>query len=864
MKSKLLLTLSVLAVLGLSACGETTSSSVPGPEVDSSPDSSVVPPDSSDTSVTPSDSSSSEPEVKKTYTYNTYTTVSPSNWNELTYQDGNDTQIMSRINGSFFTYNYEFDRDGKIVPGGFTVDYDAVEVLEDVTETYAGDSRYSVPAGSKSGYAYAIGLRGDLKWDDGTPIKAEDFVYTMKEQLNPLFQNYRADSYYNASVIIHNALGYVKQGQSAYFASKDVFAGAYPTDGSIDDQLIFSLGAEALGKTYFASWFDGRYSQYASYAKTYGYAWLLHHLFGLGFDDDDNETITDAQFAALEGKTLKEIKEDEDLKAVWDAIIGWWQTDPGEELDFFVTYYSYPAVDFEDVGLFVGADDLELIIVMDKPLELFKEDGSLSYRAAYNFGSLPLVKRDLYEANKVQPDSTVPGALWTSKYNSSLETTAAWGPYKLTSFQAGKQYILERNENWYGYNMPEYAGQYQTDRIVCNTLAEWNTAWQSFLLGDLDSIGLDVSVAADYKASSRATFQGDEFVGSMQLQSNVEALKSSEEQAGENIDKEMLAYTDFRKALSLSIDRVDYTAKCTTASQAGFGLFNEFHYYDVENGGVYRHEEVAMRVICETYGIDPDDYPSLEDAYAAVTGYNPTLAKELITSSYNEALEAGTIDEDDVVTLKFGTAADNEAARRHFDYLTAAFKDIVVGTPLEGRLETVFDASFGDNWSNSFRSGAYEICLGGWEGGAWDPGYFIGAYVLPSSMYSKGWDTENEMLSYNPWGDEEEGHSELTMGLLDWYNCLNGTEDAKYKWNEGAVPTEFRLGIIAAMEKVVLGKYYTVPLYNYYSASLLSYKVEYGSNTYNTFMGFGGLRYMTYNYDDAAWEAVKDSFNYKA
>ena len=26
-----------------------------------------------------------------TYTYHTYTSVSPSNWNELTYQDSNDT-----------------------------------------------------------------------------------------------------------------------------------------------------------------------------------------------------------------------------------------------------------------------------------------------------------------------------------------------------------------------------------------------------------------------------------------------------------------------------------------------------------------------------------------------------------------------------------------------------------------------------------------------------------------------------------------------------------------------------------------------------------------------------------------------------
>ena len=32
----------------------------------------------------------------KSYTYNTYLTLSPSNWNELTYQDNNDTEVIIR------------------------------------------------------------------------------------------------------------------------------------------------------------------------------------------------------------------------------------------------------------------------------------------------------------------------------------------------------------------------------------------------------------------------------------------------------------------------------------------------------------------------------------------------------------------------------------------------------------------------------------------------------------------------------------------------------------------------------------------------------------------------------------------------
>ena len=102
------------------------------------------------------------------YTYNTYTSVSPSNWNELTYQDSNDTQIMSYIGSAFFEYDFKFDANGEIVPGEFEIKYGAATKLEDVSEEYFGE-------GAKA-QAYKITLRKDLKWDDGTPITAEDFV----------------------------------------------------------------------------------------------------------------------------------------------------------------------------------------------------------------------------------------------------------------------------------------------------------------------------------------------------------------------------------------------------------------------------------------------------------------------------------------------------------------------------------------------------------------------------------------------------------------------------------------------------------------------------------------------------------------
>jgi len=865
MTKKYSLAISLLAALVLAGCTPVTPKKSSNPvSSDPAPVSSDDTPVSSDD--TPVSSEEPEPEKKgwedpKDYTLNDFLTVSPSNWNELTYQDNNDTEIMSRIGGSFFTFNYKFDANGKIVPGAFTVDFDGATDLEDVTADYLADPKWgaAIPEGSDSNCVWKITLRNDLKWDDGTAIKAKDFVYTMKQQEDPLFQNYRADSFYNGDTIIHNAQNYVKQGQSNVFASKSVYGGVYSEAN--DANLVFDgyLGDEPDGGeysylfNYFITKEGTSYNDYFTKDGKLG-VFAIPYLYSAPFLSSAADCV--AWSAAMDGKTLAEIKADADLKAKWDALIGWWQTEPGEELDFFVTQYTYPAVDFNDVGIFVGEKDNELILVLDKELPLLKDDGSLSYIAAYNMASLPLVKEDLYEANKIKPAEGE--TLWKSKYNSSVATTASWGPYKLTSFEADKQFVLERNVNWYGYNMDEYKGQYQTDKIIVDIVPEYKTALLKFKAGDIQSIGIDVSVADEYKNSKQAVFTPSDFVGSLQLQSDVAKLT---ERSAPDHNKLMLKYTDFRQAISLAIDRADYCNKNTTASLAGFGIFTSVHYYDVENGGAYRETDEAKKVICEIYGVDVQNYNSLDEAYAAVTGYNLTLARQKLESAYAAALAAGDITATDKVVLTVGDSEDTEAGRRIFNYLNDAMKELAKGTSLEGRFELEYEPNHGSKWANDFREGGYDICTGGWTGAAWNPGYFLLAYLSPDYMYSRGWDTKNHMLTFNPYGDGTEEHT-YTMGLLDWYDCLNGNSGCQYNWGKGKVDEDFRLGIIAALEKVILGVYYTVPLQYRFSAALLSYKIEYITRTYNTFMGYGGLRYITYNYDDVAWEAVKGSFDY--
>ena len=106
-----------------------------------------------------SDSTIPDANLKKG-TYRTYTPVMPSNWNELTYEDNNDTQILQYLTSSFFEYDYAFDEtkggkfnsDGRvnadaIVSGGFSVNYSAATKLEDVTSSV--DAKWNYTAEQK-------------------------------------------------------------------------------------------------------------------------------------------------------------------------------------------------------------------------------------------------------------------------------------------------------------------------------------------------------------------------------------------------------------------------------------------------------------------------------------------------------------------------------------------------------------------------------------------------------------------------------------------------------------------------------------------------------------------------------------------
>lgn len=767
-------------------------------------------------------------EDAKMYTMREYTAQMPSQWCTILSSDNVNNTMESYFTSAFYEFNYKFDADGKIVPGAYTVEYSASTKLEDVTKKYAG--KYGLAADAEKGHAFAMTLRKDLTWDDGTPIKAADFVYTMSQQLSPNYLFDTASNYYSGNYVIHNAQNYVKQGQKGIFPAYSVMKEYNVAD---DAKLIYSTTNSRVAEKGFTPE-------------------DIVALFGI-------EGMTVEKINALNGKSLADIKKDAALNETWEALLGAWKTDPNEELDFFETEYEYPKMDFSEVGYFVGDNEYELVMVIDGTLNPLDAEGNLTYEAGYYFSGWPLVKKDLWEICENRAN----GVPYSNGYCTTMASSASWGPYKLTNYQDQKTYTVSRNDKWFGYGLPQYANQYQTDAIVTEKIEEWDTAWLAFQKGNLDGIGMDVKIAADYRTSKRAYFTPETWTFDLNIQSNA----TSRTDKRNNL---LLNYADFRKAISLSLDRDDFCAKNYPSSQVALGLLNSMYYYDVENGKVYRESIQAKEAILNAYGatknadgswkVGETTYTDIEDALDATTGYNLTLARQLVENAIAQAKTDGNYSDGEEIILTYGIETQSAVAERIKNWFQAAFDNMTKGTSIEGKVKIEYFIFSNATWSKQFKDGEYDICFGAWGQAAFNPAYLLcETQIGGENRYAQKWDpkTVSVTVKAKPDADHEDGI--YTYNLEQWRNILQGKD--KDLPNFKNFPMEDQLTALGAVETAILKAYYSIPVYSRYSASLMGYKVDYVSYEYNTFMGYGGIRYMTFNYDDTAWAEFVASNN---
>ncbi len=852
MKKFLAMLLAVVMVLSMAACADNE------PE-NTTPGTTTAPAET-----TPGETEPPVVQFEGDYIWKSAASALATNWNPHTYQttdDGVPADYQS-VGLYSFIFNDELHPvEGKDLYAGYVVVPEMAESMPvDVTEAIkASNPEFGIPADATSGYAYTIDLNKAACWDDGTPINAETYVESFKRLLDGRFLNYRAADYIDQTLSIVGTGDYFYSGRSVYLASNAVHE-VYSAD--LDAELIFSLGAPtsdfgaecAMRPMFgFPSSYDA--AACAAYIAT-------NYLPGSAF------TVEAA--AAMEGKTLAEIKADATMNAAWEALLGWWQTEPNEELHFFLSSSTYPEFGWEGVGLFASGE-YQLTVVLDKSLAGFD--------LIYNISGLtdPLVKIDLYDACLKEETGASGKSVWSSTYNTSVETNASYGPYKMSSFQSSKAMHFVKNDKWYGYTDGKHVyvdptdgktyPMYQTTEVDIQVVPESSTMKLMFMSGQLMGYGLQAEDYASLRNSEYCYVTPAETIFFLILNGNMQAIIDRE--SAENFDKtkndlEMLTNKAFHQAIGLCYDKDDFAATISPARSGALGIFGTGYIYDPDTGAQYRDSDAAKQVLCDFYGVDATKFASLDEAVDSITGYDPEQAKVFFKQAFDEGIAAGYITDadndgkcDQTISIEYAMGSEvNDFMTQTIKYMNDHVAEVATGTPFEGKIEFYMSANYGNDWSNKIKQGQSDTVLGGWTGSLLDPFGLTDLYTNPSKQYDAAWyDATTVELTINvPVNGEKK---DVTMTLKQWSDALNGTavtvNGVEYNYGSGQADIDVRLDILAACEGKILESYNYLPMLQDGSMALLTQQCYYVVEEYNPIMGRGGIAYTKYNYNETEW-----------
>lgn len=839
MKKKLIsLLLASAMVVSLAACGgkgdEPAGNDVtPGAETTPSDD--AQPGDDGENTTPAVDENAS-------YTYNTSTTAFPTNWSPALQQTNEDYTLLQYLEAPLYAFDYNDTMDGyKLIPCA------AAGEPTDVTADYVG--QWGIEEGDTA-RVWSFPLREDVKWDDGTPITAHDYVRSAELMLDPVAKNHRADTFYASSLKVVNAKNYLYAGQHAYLnpmivnMTDDEYI---PVDSfEVNEEGLLTVDGKDLavdlntGSSWGASL--GDYYSEGMYVNADGvdvYAEILEP----NANADGFVPVTQEVYDAV-SLCIAQLHGYADADAYAADAGDYAYLEAQEMMNYGETYEE---MDFSEVG-FAAPSDYELVIALDVPLE--------GFYLRYSFTNGWLLKEDLY----LSCESVVDG-VYTNTYGTSAETTASYGPYKLTSFQKDKEYVLERNENYF-----DLEGKYQTTRIVMHCVAEAATRLQMFLNGELDSYVLTSDDMETYATSDYTYYATEASTFFVAMNPDMDALAANQAALGDNFNKTILTVKEFRQALSYSLDRASFALATAPTNSPAYGVYSNLIIYDPEVGSTYRSTDEAKQVLVDFWGLTDDIgegklYENMDDAIDSITGYNLEMAREKFNEAYDIAKEQGLIDDDDVIQLMIGIPnGESNFYNKGNEFLVNCWTEAVVGTPFEGRLTFALNDTLGNGFGTALRNNEVDILFGvGFTGSALDPYNLIQCYTTDDNLrYNTCWDSANDMLTINL------GGKDWTASVADWTYTISGEKititDADGNTQEFSAGvtddnSQERFEILAALEGAVLERYELLPLIDDSSAELKSMKINFATEDYVFGMAFGGIKYYTYNYTDDEWAA---------
>ena len=829
MKRFLAMLLAAVMIFALAACGQQAAPSAPA---------------ASDQPAATVDTPAEVP----SYTFNTYSSSLANNWNPHTWETNADSAMFTYLTSPLVDYTILDSENGL-----YQFSYDMALSVEDVTKDNLADlEKYAInmPAGVENvsdidyGYVYELKLRPEACWADGTPITADDYVWSLQQLLAPEMHNYRANNYISGEYAWAGAAAYYYSGSTAYNDALGAFAMADLTAGE-DGQYVNADGQKMFIALDFAlDWTGG--NTLKDYVDAYGADY---------FDVTNWDTLV----GMMDSYGLIPLTDD-NLALFTPVTTGneaWGETE-ADLPNYFVYAKTYDEASFDDVG-FYKVDDYTVRIVLEN-----RTSRNYFIYSIAGAGGNWIVYKDLYEAGK---DTS--GNLVTTNYGNAMETTMSYGPYQFESFQADKQMVFVQNPNWYGWEQGEDGTlvsytefevdgakqqQWRATRVVIDVMDD-TAAKQAFLKGDLSVWAPTAEDMLTYGASDQLYKTPETYTMRFFFNTNLEALKKMDESKG-NTNSVVLSNENFRRAMSLAFDRSEFV-KATEGYIPNYGILNSLYYYNIfeDPASSYRSSDEAMQAICDMYGVEYGEgkaYATLKDAYESINGYNLTEAKELFTKACQELVEAGLYKEGEDIYVRIGykKGAIDSAEQNQVAVLNQELNAALEGTGFgKITLEAVGNI---ENRYKAVPTGEFAMGWGAWGGNAFGPFsifrvYFDVDYMGGLESIHEGgcWDPSKTELTLNVDGED------VTMTWQEWSNSMIGT--GRFADDSKDPDFKTRLGILAQLEGKYLDMYYCIPMAASAVPEIMSFKNSYYTDEFNIMYSFGGLQLMQFNYNDAEW-----------
>jgi len=764
------------------------------------------------------------------YTYNTSQNISPENWSPFTYETEEDLALLSEISAGLYAFDYNASGNGyALVPEM------AAQMPVDVTKDYIG--QYGLETGDTE-QAWSIALRDDLCWEDGTPITAVDFVESAKRLLDPAAQNSGAVLMYDGRS--QGCLSVVGAG-TYYYGGKSVFL------ENAKNACFMVPDLEKIGEDYYTpdnqrvylavdmaleEWLGG--NTLKSYVDAYGAQYF-------------SLTYWDRLISMMDENGLVPLT-DETKRMFLDVITGnpaWGETEY-DLYNYLVYQTGGDPISWNEVGI-LAAGERELVLILEEPKSGF--DLLLALSEPW------LVDTELYDSLAV-----VSNDAYSNTYGTSLETTRSYGPYRLASFTENKQYVLERSETFFGLTEDTY----QATRWVVDIVDNMDTQFQMFLNGQLDETSVPSAQLKSYVDSPELYFTDSESIFGVVFNPDMENLRRAQSALGANVNKTILTVTQFRMAMSVGLDREGFALTVTPGNKPALGLFSAYSISDPESGTSYRSTVAAKETLVDAWGLGDSygpgkAYAGLDEAEASITGYDPEYARELFNEAYDLAIAQGLLTANSEIRITVGLPSDTDFYTNGFSFLQQHYTELVKGTKLEGKLKLESKLLDRNTYADALRSNEVDMLFGvGWSGSALDPYSMMDAYITQDYQYDPAIDYSAQMLTITI------GNETLTGSVQSWGNVINGWPQ-QMKTSRGTYleyscgvqdhDPETRIRILAEIEGAVLRNYCFIPLLDDCSAGLWGRQVVYPDRPYTYGVGFGGIKYLRFNYSDEQWDA---------